>query len=73
MIGIPTRVEMIDHRLELGGLAALRNQDRDVALGRHAEVAVDRLRQVQEGRGRAGRGERRGDLARRHGPTCRGR
>ena len=64
MIGIPTRCEMIDDRLELGGLAALRDQDRDVALGGHSEVAVDRFGEVQEGRGRAGRSEGRGDLAR---------
>ena len=62
-IGIADMLEMVDHRLELGGLAALRDQDRGVALGRHSEIAVDRLGQVKEGRGRAGRGEGRGDLA----------
>ena len=64
MIGMPTRCEMIDHRLQLGGLAALRDQDRDIALGGHAEVAVDRFGEVQEGRGRPRRSEGRGDLAR---------
>ena len=63
MIGIPTCCEMVDHRLQLGGLAALRDEHRDVALGGHAEVAVDRFREMEEGRGRAGRSEGRGDLA----------
>ena len=60
----PDALEMIDHRLELGGLAALRNQDRDVAFRGHSEVAVDRFRKMKESRGRAGRCEGRGDLAR---------
>src|SRR5258705_14020862 len=54
---------MVDHRLELRRLAALRDHDRDVAPGRHAEVAVDRLGQMEEGRGGPGRSESRGDLA----------
>ena len=63
MMGISTALEMVDHRLELGGLAALRDEDRDVALRRHSKIAVDRLGEVEEGRGRAGRGEGRRDLA----------
>jgi hypothetical protein len=55
--------KMVDHRLELGGLAALRNEDRDVALRRHPEIAVNRLGQVQECRRCAGRGERGRNLA----------
>ena len=66
-------LEMVDDRLELGRLAALRDEDRDVALGRHAEIAVDRFGEMEEHRRRAGRGEGRRDLARRHGPICRGR
>ena len=58
------RLEMLDDELELGRFAALRNEDRNVAFGRHAKVAVDRLRQVKEGRGRAGRCEGRRDLSR---------
>src|SRR4051812_47273536 len=56
-------LEVIDHRLELGGLATLRYQNRDVAFRGHAEIAVDRFRQVQERCGRAGRGEGRRNLA----------
>ncbi len=55
---------MIDHRLQLGGLAALRDQDRNIALGGHAEVAVNRFGEVQEGGRRPRRSERRRDLAR---------
>ena len=56
-------LEMIDHRLELGGLAALRDQDRDVAVRGHPKVAVDRLGQVQECCGCPRRREGRRDLA----------
>ncbi len=56
-------MEMVDYRLQLGRLPALRDQDRDVAARRHAEIAMDRFREMKEDRGRARRGEGRGDLA----------
>ncbi len=61
-IGISHTIEVIDHRLQLRSLTALRNQDSDIALCSHAQVAMDRLRQVQKGRSRARGRERRCDL-----------
>ena len=49
-------------RLQLGGLAALRDENRDVAGTHHAKVAVDRFGEVEEGRRRPRRGEGRCDL-----------
>ena len=57
------RFEMLDDRLELTGLAALRNENCDVALRRHSEIAVDGLGEMEEGGRRTGRCERRGNLA----------
>ena len=51
-----------DQRDDLLGLARVREREDDVAAEDHPEVAVDRLGRVQEEGGRAGRGERRGDL-----------
>ena len=53
-----------DDRGELGGLARPRDRQHDVAVLHHAEVAVAGFGGVHEGRRPAGRGERRGDLAR---------
>src|SRR5690348_7037943 len=55
---------MVEHRLEFGGLAALRHQDGDIPRTAHPEVAVDCFGKVEEGRRRARRGEGRGDFAR---------
>ena len=48
---------------QLLDLAAVRQREHDVVLADDAEVAVRRLGGVQEGRRRAGAGQRRGDLA----------
>ena len=50
-------------RQELRRLARVGNREHDVALRDHAQVAVAGLGGVQEECGRAGAGERRGDLA----------
>src|SRR5262249_59886160 len=61
--GVPEGGKMMDHRLELGCLPALRDEDRDIPLRRHAEVAVNRFREMQEGRRGPSRGESCGNLA----------
>ena len=43
-------LEMIDDRIQLCGLAALRDQDCNIALGGHTEVAVNCFGEMQEGR-----------------------
>ena len=54
---------MIDHRLELGGLARLRNEQGYVAAISNSKVAVDCFGQMEESRGGASRREGGGDLA----------
>ena len=55
-------LQMLDDRQELRRLAGIRDQDDDVVPRDHAHVAMRRLGRMQEEGGRAGRGERGGDL-----------
>ena len=57
----PARI--VDQVLELGGLARPGQRHDHVVVGDHAEVAVARFARMDEEGGRAGRGQRRGDLA----------
>src|ERR1700759_4389248 len=57
-------LEMVDDRFELRRLAALRNQDCNVAFSCHSKIAVDRLGKVKENGGRTGRCKCRSNLAR---------
>ena len=54
---------MRQQRQQLVGLAALRDENRDVVAPDDPEIAVHAVHRVKEGRRRAGRCERRGDLA----------
>ena len=54
---------MINHRLQLGGLARLRDEECNVTAISDAEIAVDCLGQMEKSRGGASRGECGGDLA----------
>ena len=66
-------LEMVDHRLELGGLAALRDQDRDVAAARPCRDRRGSLRRG-EGTPPSCRSMRRSPRScGRHGPICRDR
>ena len=56
-------LEVVDHRLQLGCLTTLRDQDRDVTLARHAEITVDRLREMKERRRGTGGSKGRCDFA----------
>ena len=58
----PEALEMLEQGEQLVGLAALRDEDRDVVGADDAEIAVDAVDGMEEGRGRARRRERRGDL-----------
>src|SRR6476620_5319955 len=57
-------LEMVDHRLEFGRLAALRDQNRNIAFRGHAEIAVDRFGEMEKHRGCSRRSEGRCDLPR---------
>ena len=64
--GDQRHAQALQHRhddIELVALAGVGNRDHGVAFGDHAEVAVAGLGGVNEHRRRAGRGQRRGDLA----------
>ena len=66
----PEPLQMFEQPEQLVGLPALGDEDRDVVSADDAEVAVDALRGMQEDRRRAGRRERRGDLAADRARTC---
>ena len=48
-------LEMVNDRLELCRFAALGDENCDITFRRHAQVAVNGLREVKKHRGRAGR------------------
>ena len=60
----PEAPRIVDQVLELGGFARPGQRHDDVVGRDHAEIAVACLAGMDEKRRRAGRGERRGDLAR---------
>ena len=64
MIARALALDVRRQRAELVGLAGVRQHQHDVVARDHAEVAVLRLGGMHEERRRAGRRERRGDLAR---------
>jgi hypothetical protein len=54
---------MVDDGLQLSSLPALRDENCNVAFRGHSEIAVHRFGEMEEGRGRPGRCEGRGDLS----------
>jgi hypothetical protein len=56
-------LRVLDHRLEFRGGAGVGKDKKNVALGYHAEIAMSRLRRMNEKGRRPSRGQSCGDLA----------